>query len=100
MDVLDCSKDSIWLAPYMIEEGVTVCPYAVSVFEKYLEKCSYKSLCIVSNRKPPIRIKALIATFFILSIQLMRQDALLTLIPFLKHQKLAISGVKKEKLSW
>ena len=44
MDVLDCSKDSIWLAPYMIEEGVTVCPYAVSVFEKYFEKCSYKSL--------------------------------------------------------
>ena len=44
IDVLDCSKDSIWLAPYMIEEGVTVCPYAVSVFEKYLEKCSYKSL--------------------------------------------------------
>ena len=26
MDVLDCSKDSIWLATYMIEEGVTVCP--------------------------------------------------------------------------
>ena len=55
----------------MIEEGVTVCPYAVSVFEKYLEKCSYKSLWIVSNRKPPIRIKTLIATFFILSFQLM-----------------------------
>ena len=41
-------------------------------------------------------MKALIATFFILSIQLMRQDALLTLIPFIKHQKLAISGVKGE----
>ena len=39
MDVLDCSKDSIWLATYMVEEGVTVCPLAVSAFEKYLEKC-------------------------------------------------------------
>ena len=38
MDVLDYSKDSIWLATYMVEEGVTACPYAVSVFEKYLEK--------------------------------------------------------------
>ena len=40
MDVLDCSEDSIWLATYMIEEGVAVCPYAVSVFEKYLEQCT------------------------------------------------------------
>ena len=39
MDVLDCSKDSLWLATYMVEEGVTVCPLAVSAFEKYLEKC-------------------------------------------------------------
>ena len=39
MDVLDCSKDSIWLATYMVEEGVAVCPLAVSAFEKYLEKC-------------------------------------------------------------
>ena len=39
MDFLDCSKDSIWLATYMVEEGVTVCPYALSVFEEYLEKC-------------------------------------------------------------
>ena len=39
MDVLDCSKDSIWLATYMVEEGVTVCPLAVSAFEKYLKKC-------------------------------------------------------------
>lgn len=38
MDVLDCSKDSIWLATYMVEEGVTGCPLAVSAFEKYLEK--------------------------------------------------------------
>ena len=43
MDVLDCSKDSIWLATYMIEEGVTVCPLAVSAFEKYLEKCNDES---------------------------------------------------------
>ena len=39
MDVLDCAKDSLWLATYMVEEGVTVCPLAVSAFEKYLEKC-------------------------------------------------------------
>ena len=39
MNVLDCSKDTIWLATYMVEEGVTVCPYAMSVFEEYLEKC-------------------------------------------------------------
>ena len=39
MDVLDCSKDSIWLATYMIEEGASGCPYAVSVFEEYLERC-------------------------------------------------------------
>ena len=40
MDVLDCSKDSIWLATYMVEEGAPGCPLAVSVFEKYLEKCN------------------------------------------------------------
>ena len=40
MDVLDCSEDSIWLATYMIEEGVPVCPYAVNLFEKYLGKCT------------------------------------------------------------
>ena len=34
----------------MIEEGVTVCPYAVSVIEKYLEKCSYKSLNSVKSQ--------------------------------------------------
>ena len=39
MDVLDCSEDSIWLATYMIEEGVPICPYAVSVFKEYLERC-------------------------------------------------------------
>ena len=39
MDVLDCSKDSIWLATYMVEEGASSCPLAVSAFEKYLEKC-------------------------------------------------------------
>ena len=39
MDVLDCTKDSRWLATYMVEEGVTVCPLAVSAFERYLEKC-------------------------------------------------------------
>ena len=43
MDVLDCTKDSRWLATYMIEEGVTVCPLAVNAFEKYLEKCNEKS---------------------------------------------------------
>ena len=40
MDIIDCSKDSIWLATYMIEEGAPGCPLAVSVFEKYLEKCT------------------------------------------------------------
>ena len=39
MDVLDCSKDSIWLATYMVEEGAPGCPLAVNVFKKYLEKC-------------------------------------------------------------
>ena len=39
MGVLDCSEDSMWLATYMIEEGVPICPYAVSVFEEYLERC-------------------------------------------------------------
>ena len=39
MDVLDCSKDSIWLATYMVEEGAPCCPLAVSAFEKHLEKC-------------------------------------------------------------
>ena len=43
MDVLDCSKDSLWLATYMIEEGAPGCPLAVSAFEKYLEKCNGKS---------------------------------------------------------
>ena len=43
MDVLDCSKDSLWLATYMVEEGVTVCPLAVRAFEKYLEKCNDES---------------------------------------------------------
>ena len=43
MDVLDCSKDSIWLATYMIEEGAPGCPLAVSAFEKYLEKCESNS---------------------------------------------------------
>ena len=43
MDVLYCSKDSIWLATYMVEEGVTVCPLAVRAFEKYLEKCNDES---------------------------------------------------------
>ena len=43
MDVLDCSKDSIWLATYMVEEGAPGCPLAVSVFENYLEKCNDKS---------------------------------------------------------
>ena len=40
MDILDCSKDSIWLATYMIEEGAPGCPIAVLAFEKYLEKCN------------------------------------------------------------
>ena len=43
MDVLDCSKESKWLATYMVEEGVTVCPFAVRAFEKYLEKCNDES---------------------------------------------------------
>ena len=43
MDVLDCSKDSIWLATYMIEEGAPGCPLAVSAFEEYLEKCNNES---------------------------------------------------------
>ncbi|QNI82729.1 hypothetical protein SynRS9907_01892 [Synechococcus sp. RS9907] len=43
MDVLDCSKDSIWLATYMIEEGAPGCPLAVSAFEKHLEKCNDES---------------------------------------------------------
>ena len=38
MDVLDCSKDLIWLATCMVEEGALEYPYAVSVFEEYLEK--------------------------------------------------------------
>ena len=37
MDVLDYSKESIWLATYMIEEGAPGCPLAVSGFEKHLE---------------------------------------------------------------
>ena len=40
MDALDYSKDSIWLVTCMVEEGVSDCPYAVSVFEEYLEKCT------------------------------------------------------------
>ena len=43
MDVLDCSKDSIWLATYMIEEGAAGCPLAVRAFEEYLEKCNDES---------------------------------------------------------
>ena len=43
MDVLDCSKDSLWLATYMIEEGAPGCPLAVSAFKKYLEKCNDES---------------------------------------------------------
>ena len=39
MDVLDCSKDSIWLATYMVEEGAPSCPLAVSAFEEHLNKC-------------------------------------------------------------
>ena len=39
MDILDCSKDSIWLATYRVEEGASDCPYAVSVFEEYLKRC-------------------------------------------------------------
>ena len=40
MDVLDCSKDSIWFAIYMIEEGAPGCPLAVNSFEKHFEQCS------------------------------------------------------------
>ena len=40
MDVLDCSKDSIWLATYMVEEGAPGCPLAVSAFEKHLKQCT------------------------------------------------------------
>ena len=43
MDVLDCSKDSIWIATYMIEEGAAGCPLAVRAFEEYLEKCNDES---------------------------------------------------------
>lgn len=39
MDVLNCSKDSIWLATYMVEEGASGCPLAVSSFEEYLRRC-------------------------------------------------------------
>ena len=39
IDALDQSHDSKWLATYMIEEGASGCPYAVSVFEEYLERC-------------------------------------------------------------
>ena len=39
MDVLDCSKDSTWLATYMIEDGSPSCPLAVSAFQNYLERC-------------------------------------------------------------
>ena len=37
IDVLDQSNDSKWLATYMVEEGASGCPYAVSVFEEYLK---------------------------------------------------------------
>ena len=40
MDVLDCSKDSVWLAICMVEEGVTVCPLVGSAFRKHLEWCT------------------------------------------------------------
>ena len=43
MDILDCSKDSIWLATYMIEEGAAGCHLAVRAFEEYLEKCNDES---------------------------------------------------------
>jgi len=39
MDVLDCSKESKWLATYMIDEGASGCPLAVRAFEEHLEKC-------------------------------------------------------------
>ena len=42
IDALDRSKDSIWLVTYMVDEGVSGCPYAVSVFEKYLENCTHR----------------------------------------------------------
>ena len=38
IDVLDQSNDSKWLATYMVEEGASGCPYAVSVFEEYLKQ--------------------------------------------------------------
>ena len=40
MDVLECSKDPIWLATYMIEEGAPGFPLAVSAFRKLLEQCT------------------------------------------------------------
>ena len=40
MDVLECYKDSIWLATYMIEEGAPGCPLPVSAFRKLLEQCT------------------------------------------------------------
>ena len=39
MDVVNHSKDSMYLATYMTEEGVSDFPYAVNIFEEYLEKC-------------------------------------------------------------
>ena len=39
MDVLDCSKESKWLATYMIDEGASGCPLAVRAFEEHLKKC-------------------------------------------------------------
>ena len=39
IDVLDQSNDSKWLATYMVEEGASGCPCAVSVFEEYLKQC-------------------------------------------------------------
>jgi hypothetical protein len=38
MDVGDYTKDSIWLATYVFEDGASGCPCAVKVFEKYLAK--------------------------------------------------------------
>ena len=40
MDVLECSKDSIWLATYMIDEGAPGCPLAFSAFRKLFEQCT------------------------------------------------------------
>ena len=40
MDVHECSKDSIWLATYMIEEGAPGSPLAVIAFRKLLEQCT------------------------------------------------------------